>query len=223
VNKRLTRGLTVLANYTWSKFLDTGSGDGDQPANPLNFSNEKGLANQDIPHRFVGSFIWQMPNLTKSNRLVRQVLGGWEINGIATLQSQTPFSITSGKDNSGSAVNQDRADVTGDWHLPGDRSKNDIILQAFNTAAFAQNRPGTFGNAGRNILRGMFRENLDFGAIKNFPITERHKLQFRGEIFNILNHANLGNPNGNQSAVQFGRITGASAPRVIQLALKYMF
>jgi hypothetical protein len=82
---------------------------------------------------------------------------------------------------------------------------------------------GTFGNAGRNIMRGMFRESLDFGAIKNFGITERHKLQFRAEIFNILNHANLGNPNGNQSAVQFGRITGASAPRVIQLALKYIF
>jgi Carboxypeptidase regulatory-like domain len=223
VNKRLTRGLTVLANYTWSKMLDNGSGDGDQPSNPLNFSNEKGPSNQDIPQRIVGSFIWQMPALAKSNVLVRQALGGWELNGITVLQSQTPFSITAGKDNSGSAVNQDRADVVGDWHIPDDRSKNDIILRAFNPAAFAQNRAGTFGNAGRNILRGMFRENLDFGAIKNFAITERHKVQFRAEIFNILNHANLGNPNGNQSAVQFGRITGASAPRVIQLALKYIF
>src|SRR5262249_1136289 len=157
------------------------------------------------------------------NRLVKETLGGWEINGIATMQSNTPFSITSGKDNSASAVNQDRADVVGDWHIAGGRSKNDIIQQAFNVAAFAQNRAGTFGNSGRNIMRGMFRENLDFGAIKNFPITERHKLQFRGEIFNIFNHANLSNPNGNQSAVQFGRITGSSAPRVIQLALKYVF
>jgi hypothetical protein len=161
--------------------------------------------------------------LTHSNRLVREAVGGWEINGIATLQSAAPYSITSGKDNSASAVNQDRADLVGDWHIAGDRSKNDIIQEAFNVDAFAQNRAGTFGNTGRNILRGMFRENLDFGAIKNFPITERHKLQFRAEFFNILNHANLGNPNANQSAVQFGRITGAGAPRVIQLALKYVF
>jgi hypothetical protein len=223
VNKRLTHGLTILANYTWSKMLDNASADGDVPANPFNFTAEKGPSNQDTPHKFVASFIWQAPALSHSNRLVKETLGGWEINGIATMQSNTPFSITSGKDNSASAVNQDRADVVGDWRIAGDRSKNDIIQQAFNVAAFAQNRAGTFGNSGRNILRGMFRENLDFGAIKNFPITERHKLQFRGEIFNIFNHANLSNPNGNQSAVQFGRITGSSAPRVIQLALKYVF
>jgi hypothetical protein len=223
LNKKLTRGLTILANYTWSKMLDSGSGDGAAPANPFNFRAEKGPAEQDIPQHFVASFIWQMPALAHSNRLLREVAGGWEINGIGSLQSNTPFSITSGKDNSASAVNRDRANVAGDWRIRGDRSKNDIIQQYFNTAAFAQNPPGTFGDAGRGILRGPFREGLDFGAIKNFPISERHKLQFRSEIFNIFNHANLNNPNGNLSAPTFGRITGSGAPRVIQLALKYMF
>jgi hypothetical protein len=223
VNKRLTHGLSILANYVWSKMLDNGSADGAAPSNPYNFSNEKGPSGQDIPQHFVASFIWQIPRPAGSGRLIREALAGWEINGIASLQSAGPFSITSGKDNSGTAINNDRADVVGDWHLSGNRSKNDQILQYFNTAAFVQNPAGTFGNSGRNILRGPFRENLDFGANKSFPITERHKLQFRAEFFNIFNHANLNNPNGNQSAPQFGRITGSGAPRVIQLALKYMF
>jgi len=223
INKRLTHGLTVLANYTWSKLIDLGSGDGSLPQNTFDIRADRGPSDNDVPHRFVGSFIYQLPALRNRTRLVREVLGGWEINGIATLWSSTPLSVTSGADNSGTAVNQDRPNVVGDWHISGDRSKNARILQYFNTAAFVQNPAGTFGNAGRNILRGDFRENLDVGAIKNFPITERHRLQFRGEFFNVTNHANLGNPNGNVSSPTFGRITGAGNPRVIQLALKYMF
>jgi outer membrane receptor protein involved in Fe transport len=223
INKRLTHGLTVLANYTWSKLIDLGSGDGSLPQNTFDIRADRGPSDNDVPHRFVGSFIYELPALRNRTRLVREVLGGWEINGIATLWSSTPLSVTSGADNSGTAVNQDRPNVVGDWHISGDRSKNARILQYFNTAAFVQNPAGTFGNAGRNILRGDFRENLDLGAIKNFPITERHRLQFRGEFFNVTNHANLGNPNGNVSSPTFGRITGAGNPRVIQLALKYMF
>jgi hypothetical protein len=223
VNKKLTRGLTVLANYTWSKFLDNGSGDGAAPANPYNLRVEKGLSDQDIPQHFVASFIWQAPSLKNRSRLVRETIGGWEINGIATLQSGAPFTITAGKDNSGAAVNHDRANLVGDWRISGDRSKAAIIQEYFNIAAFAPNAGGTFGTAGRDILRGQFRENLDFGAIKNFPVTERQKLQVRAEAFNLFNHANLGNPNGNLTAPTFGRITTASAPRVLQLALKYMF
>ncbi len=222
-NKRLTHGLTVLANYTWSKMIDNGSGDAATSQNPFNYSAEKGPSADDIPHRIVASFIYQTPSLAKRGWLMREIAGGWEINGIAMLQSSGPFSITSGKDNSGTAINSDRPDVVGDWSIPDGRSKNDMIMQYFNTAAFRQNAAGTFGNAGRNILRGEFRQSLDMGAIKNFPISERHKLQFRSEFFNVLNHANLGAPNGNLANVSFGRITTASSPRVIQLALKYMF
>jgi hypothetical protein len=223
VNRRMRHGLTVLANYTWSKMIDLGSGDGSLPQNTFDLRAERGRSEHDVPHRFVGSFIYELPALRGRGRLARQVLGGWEINGIVTLWSVTPFSVASGVDNSGTAVNQDRPNVVGNWRVGGERSKNDRILQYFNTAAFAQNPAGTFGNAGRNILRGDFRENLDLGLIKNFPVTERHRLQFRGEFFNLANHANLGNPNGGVSAPTFGRITSAGAPRVIQLALKYMF
>ncbi len=102
-----------------------------------------------------------------------------------------------------------------------------MLQQYFNKAAFKVNAVGTFGNAGRNILIGPGIENIDFGAIKTFSITERYKVQFRAEAFNLFNHANFANPNGNVSAGTFGTITGtnatAGAPRVLQLALKATF
>src|SRR5712692_358597 len=141
LNKKLTRGLTVLAYYTWSKMLDNGSGDGAAPANPFNLRAEKGRANEDIPQHFVASFIWEMGSPRNQNRSVREIAGGWKINGIVALQSAPPFGVTAGRDHSGSAVNRDRADVAGDWRLPGERSKNAIIQQYFNTAAFVANAP----------------------------------------------------------------------------------
>ena len=90
-------------------------------------------------------------------------------------------------------------------------------------AAFVLPPAGTYGNAGRNILIGPGNRNVDFGMIKNFPIHERYKVQFRAEAFNLFNHPNFNNPNGNVSAATFGTITAAGAPRVLQLALKAMF
>ena len=126
-------------------------------------------------------------------------------------------------DNSQSAVNADRANVVGDWRLPDGRSKAQTLAQFFNKTAFTVNTVGTFGNAGRNILIGPGNRNVDFGMIKNFPIHERYKVQFRAEAFNLFNHPNFNNPNGNVSAATFGTITAAGAPRVLQLALKAMF
>jgi len=224
LNKHMSKGLTILASYTWAKSIDNASGDGASPSNPYNFSADKGPSANDIPHRLVASFIYRLPDLKGRNLLVREAFGGWTVNGIATAQSATPFSITSGKDNSGSAINADRADLIGDWHQDNSAlTKNEWLNKFFNTAAFTSNKVGTFGNTGRNILRGPMRENLDFGLMKEFPLHERTRLQFRAEGFNVFNHANFGNPNGNASAANFGRITTATTPRIMQLALKVLF
>ena len=98
-----------------------------------------------------------------------------------------------------------------------------VILRYFNVDAFAQNPAGTFGTSGRNILRGPGNATVDFGLLKNFAVRERHRLQFRAEFFNLFNRVNLGNPNTNRNAGNFGRITSAGSPRVAQLALKYTF
>src|SRR6516165_353179 len=131
-NKRLNRGLTILLNYTFSKSIDEGSNDGDAPSNPFNIGADRGVSNFNIPHKFVASFVWQLPGSRLKNALARNVIGGWEINGILNLQSGMPFSVTSGVDNSQSAVNADRADLVGNTQILGDRSKAAMIQQYFN-------------------------------------------------------------------------------------------
>ncbi len=222
-NKRLHHGLTVLANYTWSKSIDNGSADGSAPANPFNIANDRGVSDFNIPQRFVASFIWQLPELKKQARFIREVAGSWEINGIETIQRGSPINVVSGVDNSQSAVGEDRANLVGNWQISGDRSKAQMIREYFNTSAFTVNTVGTFGNLGRNVLVGPGTVNLDFGLIKSFPLTERLKLQFRAEAFNLFNHANFNNPTANVSSANFGIITAAGAPRVMQFALKLMF
>jgi hypothetical protein len=140
-----------------------------------------------------------------------------------TIETGTPINFISGRDNSQSGVNQDRADLIGDPFLDPGRPRGQLVQRYFNPAAFASNAAGTFGTVGRNIMSGPGLINFDLGAVKNILFTERFRLQFRGEIFNAGNRVNLNNPNTNQSSPQFGFITGAGSPRVSQLALKFLF
>lgn len=222
-NKRFHHGLTILLNYTYSKSIDEGSNDGSSPANPFNIRADRAVSDFNLPNKFVTSFVWDLPAVSKSNKLVRAVANGWELNAIITLQSGLPFTVVSGVNNSGSAVGADRANVVGTWQMPGGRSEAQMLQEYFNTKAFVVNPPGTFGNAGRNILTGPNMQNIDCGLMRNFPIYERLKMQFRAESFNLFNHSNFNNPNANVSASTFGTITSAGSPRVMQLALKAMF
>jgi hypothetical protein len=223
MNKRFTRGFSLLASYTWSKLIDDSSGDGGVSANPFDFRNQRSVSNLDIPHRFVTSYIYELPRLSKQHMVLKYVLGGWDANGIVILQSGNPFTVVSGRDNSFSGVNQDRADLIGNPVLAADRPRGEVVDRYFNIDAFAFNAIGTFGTAGRNILRGPGNATADLGLFKNIPLMEKHRLQFRAETFNLFNRVNLGSPNGNRSAAAFGRITSADPPRVVQLALKYQF
>ena len=223
LNKRFARGFSLQTNYTWGKLIDDSSSDGDGPANPFDFRSERSPSDYDLTHRFVTSFIWALPRLEGAQPVVRHVLGGWETNSIIVLQSGGWITFSSGVDNSQSGVNGDRADLVGNPKLDTSRSRDELIQRYFNTAAFTVNPPGTFGTSGRNILRGPGDATVTFGVVKNIPVMEKVRLQFRGEFFNFFNRVNLGNPNTNATSAQFGRITGAGAPRVVQLALKLVF
>ncbi|MFN7938676.1 MAG: TonB-dependent receptor [Bryobacteraceae bacterium] len=223
MNKRFTKNFSLLAAYTWSKLIDDSSGDGGISTDPYNFRNQRALSNLDLPHRFVASFLHELPRLKASNAVARHLLGGWDINGIVTLESGQPFTVSSGRDNSFSGVGADRADIIGNPEISGDRQRGDVINRYFNIDAFTFNAVGTFGTAGRNILRGPGNANVDTGLFKQIAIKDTHRLQFRAEAFNLFNRVNLGQPNANRSAAAFGRITAAGTPRVIQLALKYQF
>jgi Carboxypeptidase regulatory-like domain len=225
--RRFTSDLAVTVSYTFSRNIDTGitvnSANTASANNPYNPLNDKGLADADRPHAFVASYVWNLPRFQSAPAVIRYLLGGWQHNGIIALYSGTPFSVVSGIDNSLTGVNQDRADLIGDPNLDAGRSKGDKIIRYFNTAAFALNPEGTFGTAGRNILRAPGSVNIDMSIFKNIPLWEQHTFQLRGEFFNVPNRTNLGGPNANFSSSTFGRITSAGFPRVIQIALKYIF
>lgn len=224
--RRFTSDLAMTVSYTFSRNIDTGitvtSANVASASNPANPLNDKGLADADRPHAFVASYVWNFPRFANAPTILRYLLGGWQHNGIVSLYSGTPFSIVSGLDNSLSGVNQDRADLVGSLRLT-EGAKGARILRYFDTTAFALNREGTFGTSGRNILRGPGSVNLDMSIFKNIPLWEKHTFQLRGEFFNVPNRTNLGNPNGNFSATTFGRITSAGNPRILQIALKYIF
>jgi hypothetical protein len=109
--------------------------------------------------------------------------------------------------------------------VPGNRSRSEQIAEWFNTAAFKENAPGTFGTLGRNTERGPGLATVDFSAFKRFPMpySERHKLEFRAEAFNLFNRVNLNNPNTTRTSPLFGRITSAAEPRILQFGLRYSF
>jgi hypothetical protein len=227
VQRRLASGVSVLANYTWSKAIDYasfGSIEGNQTGpDPFNVRNNRGPADFDLTHRVVISGIWELPKLENWNPVAKWVLGGWQQNAIISAQTGPPITIVSGADNDFNGVGGDFADYRGGpWEL-GSRSKEDEIRRWFDTSQFAASTIGTLGSGRRGQIRAPGDWNIDYSIFKNFEVMESHKLQFRAELFNAFNHANLGQPNVTVNSPTFGIITSASAPRIVQLALKYIF
>ena len=228
LQKRYSKGVSLLANYTWAKSIDYASfssvsGNNGGP-DPFDLRNSRGPSNFDLAHRVVISGLWEMPRLTKANSFLRLALGGWQQNGIFSAESGLPLTIVSGIDNNFDGVTGDYADyIGGDWNISGNRPKSEQIARWFNTTVFRPNAIGTFGSARRGQLRAPGQWNLDYSLFKTFDVIERVRLQFRGEFFNVFNHANLGSPATTFNSPNFGVISGASAPRIVQLALKLVF
>jgi len=225
LDKRFSKGLSVLASYTWSRSIDDSSENkqtGTSRTNPFDQSFDKGPSNFDHTHRFAVSWLWELP-VRFDQRLLNALLGGWNLTGILTTQTGFPFTVSSGVDNARTGTGGQRPDQVKDWHLPDGRSRGEQVAQWFDTSAFVLNALGTYGNVGRNSLRGPGSTSLNLGLHKDFPIRESLKLQFRFETFNALNNVNLGLPNSNRSASTFGRITSADNPRILQFALRVAF
>jgi hypothetical protein len=230
--QRLTRGFSALASYTWSKSIDDASnffssaGDPNFPQNSFNVAAERGRSNFDVRHRLSLSYSYAFPFRKPGEGFVANLVNGWETFGIVTLQSGRPFTVAllSEIDNSGTGRSilgfgaNDRPNVVGNPEL-----SNPTTSQWFNTAAFAFPAPGTFGNAGRNILDGPGFQNVNMSLLKNTRFNERVNLQFRAEAFNLFNHPNFNLPDNFLGSPTFGRITSARDPRHIQFGLKLLF
>jgi hypothetical protein len=221
IEKRMNHGFSVQGNYTWSKMIDDFGSSGT--TNPFNRRFDYGTSNDDVPHVFNFSAIWQIPN-APLHGIANTLVNGWQLSSLATWHSGFPFSVLSGRDNSFSGVGADRANyIGGNASLDSGRSHGQVIAEYFNVAAFAPNTPGTFGNSGKNILRGPRLFNTDLSLLKNFKMTERASLQFRSEFFNVFNNVNFSQPQNSLNSSSVGRITAAGDPRILQFALKLMF
>jgi hypothetical protein len=219
LEKRFASGFSVLTNYTWQKTIDDFGW-----SNSYDRRRDYAVSNDDVTHVFKFSNIYEVPQFKLSNGFADRLLNGWSMNSIVFWQSGFPLNITSGLDNSFTGVGRDRPDYLGGTaQLDSGRSHADMIAMWFDTSRFVVNAPGTLGNLGRNALRGPRYFNTDVALIKNTRVLERTSVQFRVEAFNVFNNVNFNGPNTNRSAAQFGRITSAQSPRILQLALKFVF
>ena len=234
---RLSRGLSFQAAYTWSKAIDDTSkplsffripGQVLRPQNSRDLSAERGLSAFDTRHRFVLSYVYELPFFKQSSGLHSRILGGWRVSGITTLQSGNPFSVIDSSDPSLTGTPQmSRPDVVRDPNLPGSQRTPE---RWFDTGAFSgfvasANRPTlNFGTAGRNILTADGIANFDVGLSKEVRLGEERRFEFRWEIFNLFNHANFGVPINDFNSPNFGRVLSTSTPeRQMQFAFKFLF
>lgn len=239
LSKRFDHGFSLLASYTYSKAIDdvssfniTGSasqpvaGENDLAQNPFDLAAERGRSMFDARHRAVISYQWELPFFRQSHNLTGQVLGNWQVNGITTFMSGTPFTVVDQSFNYGApeitGFSAFRPNLVGN---PNNGPKT--VQQWFNTTAFQpipMSAPaGTYGSEGRNVVEGPGLAQWDFSALKNIRVAESKNLQFRAEFFNLFNRTNFRLPNSDISSTTFGQVQQALSPRLIQFALKFIF
>jgi hypothetical protein len=231
---RTDNGLTAMLSYTWSKALDNSSAIRGTNADITPQDNrcldcEYGFSAFDTPQRFVSSVVWEIPFGKSQSNILERVVGGWQLSTILTLQSGRPINSAAGYDAPGTGSFGDPRLNTngGDSYLPSDQRNTE---RYWNVSSFYYTAPGTFGNIGRNALRGPSQTLWDMSVMKNIRVREGQSLQARFEFFNFPNHPIWGNPGaswGRNALVpdpNFGRIRSTAGDmRQIQFGLKYIF
>ena len=227
LKRRFSKGLSVQASYTYAHSIDNGPSQTDNeigPQNPFNFAAERGSSNFDIRSRFVADAVVTLPfgkgkALLNHNGWESALAGGWQITGIFSAQSGLPFTPYLSYDPTNTGSSAARPNCLGNASLanPGPQLW-------FNPSAFANPAAYTYGNCGRNILRGPGFHNTDLELSRFFGITERIKLEFRAEAFNLFNTPQFGLPQGQLGVSTTGTISAVTNPqRELQLALRLAF
>ena len=242
LSRRYSNGVGFLISYWYSKSLDgvssfnvSGSaprlvgGENDLAQNPFNLRAEHGPSLFDSRHRFAISGSYELPRLRNAPAPARAVLNGWQLNGIGSVSSGTPFTVY---DSANVSLQGSAPEITGFYSSrpnlvsdpnSGAHTPNQWVSRAAFERLDPQTQVGQFGNEGRNVVRGPGFANLDLSAFKNIPVRESASLQFRAECFNLFNHANFFLPENDLASPNFGQILEAASPRVFQFALKLRF
>jgi hypothetical protein len=225
-----SRGLDLLASYTYSKSIDQSAGL-PEPVNPIDPSLSRGLSAYDMRHNFVASFHYSVPAL-KSKGLLHAAAEGWAVAGIARFTSGLPVTLFNNNDTSllgtiPNGINNNGVD-TPEWSGASlslnTNPRNGRAI--FDASQLTLPALGTMGNARRRSFSGPGMENLDATLSRNFNIHDGHAIEFRAEAFNVFNHAQFFGAaavEGNISSGTFGQAVSAMSPRLMQLALRYSF
>src|SRR5208337_4678218 len=226
VERRFSKGLSILAAYTYSKSIDTASGpfsdsrNPNFPQNSYDVAAEKSVSDFNFPQRLSLAYIWNMPFGLTTGKLHDQRLNyliqGWEVGSVLTVESGPPFTpVVSGNVSGADEINNatvqadtDRPNVVSSTFYPTKQTPRQWVLPS----TFSTPSAFTFGNAGRNILRGPGLGSCDFSLLRNFRLGESAKVQFRGEIFNIFNRANFDIPQNIVNTSSFGQIFNTVQP-----------
>ncbi|HEY1482702.1 MAG TPA: hypothetical protein VGF19_08275, partial [Candidatus Acidoferrum sp.] len=239
VEKHTTHGLTFQTSYTYSHSLDVSSSFEDtafQAAGGVdpygNFGRDYGSSAFDARHRWVGTFVYDIPGPKNlSNIIANRLLNGFAITGIATWQSGFPILLQDSNTLSLTCSGAysfygcpDRPDLVAPVTLLNPKTSTTHLW--FTPSSFTDNAVGTLGNVGRGFLTGPTYSNMDFSVQKNTAITEGKNIQLRIEFYNLFNHTNFANPVGDVASSRFGEIRGIRSftnSRLIQLGAKFVF
>jgi Carboxypeptidase regulatory-like domain/TonB dependent receptor-like, beta-barrel len=228
LRKRMSHGIQADAHYTWSRTRDmaTHSNSGGATMDNYDIWRDYGPSNWDIPHRFVASYLYDVPFLKdSSNAFLKYVVAGWQVSGVTTAQSGSPVNVTISADRANIGTGLQRPDLVGpvpSLNCVPDPARPPQLMNCFDASAFALPAQFTFGSASRNLLRGPKFVNTDLSLMKNV-IVGGATFQIRVEMFNIFNTVNWGNPNATLDNAAFGRISSAGAMRQVQLGGKLLF
>ncbi|MCI0392364.1 MAG: TonB-dependent receptor [Acidobacteria bacterium] len=239
IEKRFSGGLTFINSFTWSKAISDAqpfSGGDNDTGNRIqdiyNKKADKGLAPYDHKFRFTSSFIYELPFGqgkrfgSDAKGIVNHLIGGWQVNGIVSLQSGFPITIRRSGDPLGigtdGAVRPDQ--ICDPTLSEGERTRDPVSgsVTFFKGSCFAA-PADRFGTAGRSTVTGPGSTTADLAIFKNIRIRESTQLQFRGEFFNAFNHPNWNQPGRDLGGSNFGIATSARDPRIIQFGLKLLF
>jgi Carboxypeptidase regulatory-like domain/TonB dependent receptor-like, beta-barrel len=235
LHQRMNKGVQFDAHYTWSRTRDmaTHSNGGGQTMDNYDIWRDYGPAAWDIPHRFVASYLYDLPFYKDSSQpVLKYVVAGWQVSGVTTIQSGSPVNITFGQDWANIGITDlQRPNLTGAVPelncQPNSAGATEVarrqLINCYDSSAFALPAQFTFGNASRNLLRGPKFSSTDLSLMKTVPVGGEMRFQIRVEMFNIFNQVNYGNPNASYGAAAFGSITSAGSMRQIQLGGKLLF
>jgi Carboxypeptidase regulatory-like domain/TonB dependent receptor len=235
LDKKYSNGLAYLVAYTWSKSIDVAcSGwygvEGCSVQDPYHFNNDRSVSGFDLTHLLSISWVYQLPighgkKYRTGSRVLDYIVDNWQVNGIATFHSGLPYDLGV----SGDIANTGNVGCCSGYYmrlnLVGDHELSKPTPQEwFNRSAFTVPEPFTFGNLGRNSLRGDGTQNFDLSIFRQFSLSESKRVEFRAELFNAFNTPEYGLPDRNFSSPSFGRVLGtANQARQMQLGMKIIF